>query len=264
MSATDSKHSVRRRSPADYFARLPYWLLTALLLGVLLLWSLLADADYNLILNAVSRGAGVTVYVCVLAYTLALLTGLVLGLARVSRNRFIYEAASFYVEIVRGVPMLVILFYIAFVGAPGLAELVQLGRPAAASHRTTRNWKAAGRVQHPAAFLYQPGNPGTGHRLQRVHCGDFPGGDRKCGAGSDGSGAKPGHEPGSGDAPRDLAAGRPAGVAAPGQRLHRHAQRLGAGVGPGRSGHHPTGQGCTPPARFASSKRTMSSPSSTW
>ena len=34
-----------------------------------------------------------------------------------------YEAASFYVEIVRGVPMLVILFYIAFVGAPGLVDL---------------------------------------------------------------------------------------------------------------------------------------------
>ena len=119
----DSTYSARRRSPADYFARLPYWLLTALLLGVLLLWSLLANADYNLILNAVSRGVGVTLYVCLVAYGLALLVGLALGLARVSRNRLLYEAASFYVEIVRGVPMLVILFYIAFVGAPGLTEL---------------------------------------------------------------------------------------------------------------------------------------------
>ena len=94
-----------------------------MLLGALLLWSLLADADYNLIFNAVSKGVGVTLYVCLLAYGMALLIGLVFGLARVSRNRLIYEAASFYVEIIRGVPMLVILFYIAFVGAPGLAEL---------------------------------------------------------------------------------------------------------------------------------------------
>ncbi len=119
----DSAYSARRRSPADYFARLPYWLLTALLLGVLLLWSLLANADYNLILNAVSRGVDVTLYVCLVAYGLALLVGLALGLARVSRNRLLNEAASFYVEIIRGVPMLVILFYIAFVGAPGLTEL---------------------------------------------------------------------------------------------------------------------------------------------
>ena len=126
MSATDSPQHLRRRSPADYFARLPYWLLVALLLGVLLLWSLLADADYNLIFNAVSKGVGVTMYVCLVAFGSSLLVGLAFGLARVSRNRLVYEAASFYVEIVRGVPMLVILFYIAFVGAPGLVELINM------------------------------------------------------------------------------------------------------------------------------------------
>ena len=123
MASTDPTPNLRRRSPADYFARLPYWLLTALLLGVFLLWSFSADADYILIFNAVSKGVGVTMYVCLLAFGLALLVGLVFGLARVSRKRLIYEAASFYVEIVRGVPMLVILFYIAFVGAPGLVDL---------------------------------------------------------------------------------------------------------------------------------------------
>ncbi|MDE0633952.1 MAG: amino acid ABC transporter permease [Caldilineaceae bacterium] len=124
MAAGDSTPGQqRRRSPADYFARLPYWLLLALLLGALLLWSLLADKDYNLIFNAVSKGVGVTIYVCLISFGMALLVGLAFGLARVSRNRWIYEAASFYVEIIRGVPMLVILFYIAFVGAPGLVDL---------------------------------------------------------------------------------------------------------------------------------------------
>ncbi len=123
MPAADATRGRPRSSPADYFARLPYWLLAALLLGVLLLWTLLADADYNLIFNAVVKGVGVTLYVCLISFGLALLAGLVFGLARVSRSRLIYELASFYVEIIRGVPMLVILFYIAFVGAPGLADL---------------------------------------------------------------------------------------------------------------------------------------------
>jgi polar amino acid transport system permease protein len=126
VAATDSTQNSRRRSLADYFARLPYWLLTALLLGVFLLWSFLADADYTLIFNAVSKGVGVTMYVCLIAFGFSLLVGLAFGLARVSRNRLVYEAASFYVEIVRGVPMLVILFYIAFVGAPGLVDLFNL------------------------------------------------------------------------------------------------------------------------------------------
>ena len=91
---------------------------------MLLLWSLLADQDYNLIFNAVSRGVGVTLYVCLISFGLSLVVGLAFGLARVSRHRLLYEAASFYVEIIRGVPMLVILFYIAFVGAPGAGRPV--------------------------------------------------------------------------------------------------------------------------------------------
>jgi polar amino acid transport system permease protein len=43
---------------------------------------------------------------------------------RVSRIRAVREIASFYIEIVRGIPMLVILFYIAFVGAPWLVQAV--------------------------------------------------------------------------------------------------------------------------------------------
>ena len=82
------------------------------------------NADYSLIFNAVAKGVGITLYVCLLAFGLSLVGGLALGLARVSRSRIVYEIASFYVEIIRGVPMLVILFYIAFVGAPGLVDLL--------------------------------------------------------------------------------------------------------------------------------------------
>ena len=37
-----------------------------------------------------------------------------------SRSTILRQAARFYIEIVRGVPILVLLFYIAFVGAPAL------------------------------------------------------------------------------------------------------------------------------------------------
>lgn len=111
-------------TPTNRLARLPYWLLAALLLGVLLLWNILADADYALIFAAVVKGVWVTLYVCLIAFGFALLIGLLFGLARLSHSRIVQEAATFYVEIVRGVPMLVILYYIAFVGAPGLVDLV--------------------------------------------------------------------------------------------------------------------------------------------
>ena len=50
--------------------------------------------------------------------------GLLVGLMRVSHSRLAREISTFYVEIVRAVPMLVILYYIAFVGAPGITEVI--------------------------------------------------------------------------------------------------------------------------------------------
>jgi polar amino acid transport system permease protein len=49
---------------------------------------------------------------------LATALGLLIALGRVSEKRVLREIATFYIEIVRGIPVLVLLFYIAFVGAP--------------------------------------------------------------------------------------------------------------------------------------------------
>ncbi|MFN3331421.1 MAG: amino acid ABC transporter permease [Caldilinea sp.] len=116
--SVSSMPAPRRHAAHTFFARLPYWLLIAMLLGVLILWRVVTDASYAVIFAAVARGIGITIYVTIVAYAGALVVGLLVGLARVSKNRLIYEAATFYVEIIRGVPMLVLLLYIAFVAAP--------------------------------------------------------------------------------------------------------------------------------------------------
>lgn len=54
------------------------------------------------------------------AFALASAAGLLLALALLSGSRILRQAARFYVEIVRGVPILVLLLYVAFVAAPGL------------------------------------------------------------------------------------------------------------------------------------------------
>ena len=107
----------------SHIARLPWWLLITVLLAILILWSIVADENYTIIFNQLKTGVGLTIYITVIAFSLALVLGLGLGLARVSSNPVIYHAASLYVEIMRGVPMLVLLYYIAFVGAPALVDL---------------------------------------------------------------------------------------------------------------------------------------------
>ena len=123
--AVQTLSAPRRRSGlADRLAALPYWLLATILLGIILFWNILSNSDYNTIFQAVSQGVGITVYVCLVSFAGALIIGLVVGMARLSSSRFVIEISSFYVEILRGVPMLVLLYYVAFVGAPGLVDLI--------------------------------------------------------------------------------------------------------------------------------------------
>jgi polar amino acid transport system permease protein len=50
--------------------------------------------------------------------------GLIIGLGRVSRNQVVYTLATLYVEIMRGVPLLVIVFYARFVIVPWASTLI--------------------------------------------------------------------------------------------------------------------------------------------
>jgi polar amino acid transport system permease protein len=115
---------------SDRLSRFPYWLLVALLLGVLAFWTISTSESYEIIFAAVSKGVWTTIYVSIVSYSLAILLGLVWTLMRVSPIRLLQEVSSFFVEIIRGIPMLVLLLYISFVGAPALVDLVNwLGQP---------------------------------------------------------------------------------------------------------------------------------------
>jgi polar amino acid transport system permease protein len=121
-----AKDTARGRTPrtkASVLAgRVPWWLVALVGLGIFAAVSFASSAGYRVIIGAVATGLGVTISVSLIAYGLSLLLGLCLGLLRSSPIRPAREAATFYIELVRGLPMLVILYYIAFVGAPALAS----------------------------------------------------------------------------------------------------------------------------------------------
>ncbi len=119
-SPRDPDSPPRRREKGREF---PFWLLAAILLAVLFFWLIVADYDYHTIFSALRKGVFVTLWVTVVAFALAAALGLLVALGRVSRLRVVREVATFYVEILRGIPILVLLFYVAFVGAPELVRL---------------------------------------------------------------------------------------------------------------------------------------------
>lgn len=111
-------------SPSAHRTRVPWWLLAIILLGVLTLWSIATDEGYAAIFRALSSGIVTTLWVTFVAFALACALALIVALARTSHVRIFEELATFYTEIVRGIPVLVVLFYVAFVGAPWLVQAV--------------------------------------------------------------------------------------------------------------------------------------------
>src|SRR5579859_2748429 len=88
------------------------------LLGILIAWGMVSDQTYLGILTRLAKGVLETLHVTIVAYAFALVVGLLVALARLSTNILIYQVSTFYVEIVRGVPTLVLLLWVAFVMVP--------------------------------------------------------------------------------------------------------------------------------------------------
>lgn len=68
----------------------------------------------------VRNGLMMTLVTTVVAYLIALIFGLILGVMRVSKNPILFHASTLYVELMRGVPMLVLIIWIGFVVVPFL------------------------------------------------------------------------------------------------------------------------------------------------
>ncbi|HEX9762718.1 MAG TPA: amino acid ABC transporter permease, partial [Acidimicrobiia bacterium] len=60
------------------------------------------------------------------SFLIAIVLGLIFGLGRVSKNPFLRNAAAIYIEFIRGIPMLVWIFVVAFVLAPDFADLINV------------------------------------------------------------------------------------------------------------------------------------------
>ena len=70
--------------------------------------------DYLTLLKLLPTGIGYTLAVTLMGSAAAILIGLFVGLGKLYGNRVIQVGVSLYTEILRGVPLLVLLFYIYF------------------------------------------------------------------------------------------------------------------------------------------------------
>ncbi|MBO2535241.1 amino acid ABC transporter permease [Rummeliibacillus suwonensis] len=82
--------------------------------------------DWSIITNNLGifwEGLLLTLQISALSLLLAIPIGIIVGIGRISKNRFVNFVASAYVEIMRGIPLIVILIWIYFV----LGQFLKLG-----------------------------------------------------------------------------------------------------------------------------------------
>jgi polar amino acid transport system permease protein len=113
----------------DRMADFPWWGLFLALLGVFLVYSFAADTTYRETFGYLIEGIQLTVFVTLMAFALSIIIGLLTAFAQMSRGTNVFSViarnlAALYVQIVRGVPVIVLIFYVALVIVPAGIELI--------------------------------------------------------------------------------------------------------------------------------------------
>ncbi|MCY3780073.1 MAG: amino acid ABC transporter permease [Chloroflexi bacterium] len=133
------------RGRAMRYARLytfPYWFLFLVLLGVLLALSILTDSVYSNIFGQLVEGLVMTLFVSATSYATALIVAVAVGIIRsnppeapqsrqtLSRALFrvmriaIYNLCTVYVNVMRGIPILIVLLVTAFIVVPAMRDVL--------------------------------------------------------------------------------------------------------------------------------------------
>ena len=103
-------------------ASFPWWLAALILLIALTFAMVLSGGNFREAFFFIKEGLSVTIMTTLAAFSIALVIGLVTSLGRISSSAFARNLATFYVELIRGIPVLVLIFFIALVGVPALVD----------------------------------------------------------------------------------------------------------------------------------------------
>jgi polar amino acid transport system permease protein len=113
----------------ERLSQFPWWFVALILILIGTFSAIATQPSYTEAFNFIKAGLSITIRTTLIAFVIALFLGLITGLGRISRNVFFKNLATLYVEFIRGVPMLVLIFFIALVAVPavvsGMNELGQ-------------------------------------------------------------------------------------------------------------------------------------------
>jgi len=111
----------RRRAPA-WAETFPFWAVGILLVLGWMGWMVAFNPRYEQAWDRIIPGIWLTIRITLSAFGIALVIGVITGLARVSTSIVARNLSRLYVEFIRGIPMLVLIFAFALVIVPETAK----------------------------------------------------------------------------------------------------------------------------------------------
>lgn len=141
QSATDSrpelKPSQRRSEHQAAWQTFPWWAVIIAVIMIIVGWKIFSDPDYDQAWARIVPGVRLTITTTLQAFVIAVVLGLLSGTALISRSVIARNVARTYVEIVRGIPMLPLIFTVVLVLVPGTLNWLSI------SNKTIPNeWRA--------------------------------------------------------------------------------------------------------------------------
>jgi His/Glu/Gln/Arg/opine family amino acid ABC transporter permease subunit len=100
------------------------WLVGFAILDVLIAQIIVTNSVVQEAWQYIWPGINVTVQITIVSFLLAIVVGLITALMRISKSIILYNLSTLYVELFRGLPLLVIILIFAFVITPALIDLI--------------------------------------------------------------------------------------------------------------------------------------------
>lgn len=135
--ATESRS---RAIPWKFIYAVPWWALILILVGIWVAFSINADETFSAAFEQLRDGIALTLQVSFVSYALALVVGLIIGLIRANKPKpgvgvvgnivsflrlILYNVATLFVEVMRGLPVLIVLLMFAFVFIPAAKKYLE-------------------------------------------------------------------------------------------------------------------------------------------
>ena len=102
------------------------WVFIMLALITWMVYTIISGDEYIKAFNFIIPGIRITFGATFVSFLIALILGLFLGIGRISENKFLSTISRTYIEFVRGIPILILIFTMAFVVVVDAAEFFNI------------------------------------------------------------------------------------------------------------------------------------------